>query len=303
MLVEIYFEVDEFVKRNQDFLYRILQEQGLCKRSYPCSLSLSEIMTILIYYHYSHYNCFKHYYKEHVQKQLKRDFPDLVSYNRFVELLPKALYPMCLFLSHRTALAQRTGLYFIDSAPLEVCNPKRAHQHKVFKGWARWGKTSKGWFYGLKYHLVVNQVGELVSFYISSGNLPDTHPRALFWLTNLLEGYLFGDKGYLMKEEKKAFTEHEGRICCITKNKKNSKKPVQLTNEQKNWLRKRAVIESVIDLHKKHLNIEHSRHRAPLNGFTHIFAALAAYTFYPDKPSAYVEEQTNLLPEHNLMAA
>ena len=106
-----------------------------------------------------------------------------------------------------------------------------------------------------------------------------------------------------MKEEKRAFTEHEGRLFCITKNKKNSKNPVQLTNQQKNWLKKRAVIESVIDLHKKHLNIEHSRHRAPLNGFTHIFAALAAYTFYPDKPSTYVQEQTNLLPAHDLMAA
>jgi hypothetical protein len=105
---------------------------------------LSEIMTILGYYHYSHYNCFKHYYKEHVEKQLKKDFPHLVSYNRYVELLPRAIYPMCLFLSSRTSLAQRTGIYFIDSAPLEVSHPKRAHQHKVFRGWAKWGKTSTG---------------------------------------------------------------------------------------------------------------------------------------------------------------
>lgn len=39
---------------------------------------------------------------------------------------------------------------------------------------------------------------------------------------------------------------------------------------------KRGVIKSVVDLHKNHLNIKHSRHRAPLNGFTHIFSALAA---------------------------
>ena len=303
MLVEIYFEIDEFVKANKEFLYQILHKSGQCQRLYPCSLSLSELMTILVYYHYSHYNCFKHYYKDCVQKRLKKDFPHLVSYNRFVELMPRALYPMCLFLSHRTALAQKTGIYFIDSAPLKVCHPKRAHQHKVFKGWASWGKTSTGWFYGLKYHIVVNQKGELVSFYISSANTADNHPRVLFWLTNELQGYLFGDKGYLMNEEKKAFIEHDHQLCCITKNRKNAKKAEELTKEQQSWLKKRGVIESVIDLHKNHLNIEHSRHRAPLNGFTHILAALTAYTFYPEKPKAFVVDQTYLLPEHILMAA
>jgi hypothetical protein len=128
MLVEIYFEIDEFVKKHKEFLYQVLRQEGQCKRLYPCHLSLSEIMTILVYYHYSHYKSFKHYYKEHVQKRLRADFPDLVSYNRFVELLPRALYPMCLFLSSRTVLAQKSGIYFIDSAPLEVCHPKRAHR-------------------------------------------------------------------------------------------------------------------------------------------------------------------------------
>lgn len=303
MLVEVYFEIDEFVKQHKEFLFQILQEQGQCKRLYPCNLSLSEIMTILVYYHYSHYDCFKHYYKEHVQKQLKGDFPDLVSYNRFVELLPRALYPLCLFLSSRMALAEKTGIYFIDSSPLKVCHHKRAHQHKVFKGWAAWGKTSTGWFYGLKYHLVINQKGELVSFYISSGNVADNHPRVLFWLTNKILGYLFADKGYLMNEEKKAFVEHEGDLCCITKNRKNAKKAVNLSKEQQSWLKKRGVIESVVDLQKNHLNIEHSRHRAPLNGFTHILAALTAYTFYKSKPTAYVKDDYYLLPENNLMAA
>lgn len=303
MLVEIYYEIDEFVKKHKKFLYQVLRQEGQCTRLYPCHLSLSEIMTILVYYHYSHYKSFKHYYKEHVQKQLSADFPDLVSYNRFIELLPRGLYPMCLFLSSRTALAQKTGIYFIDSAPLEVCHPKRAHQHKVFRGWAKWGKTSKGWFYGLKYHLVVNQKGELMSFYISSGNIADNYPRVLFWLTNHLEGYLFGDKGYLMKEEKKAFVEHDHQLSCFTKNRKNAKKAAQFSKEQQRWSKKRGLIESVVDLHKNHLNIEHSRHRNPLNGFTHIFSALAAYTFYHNKPTAYVYEEKYLLPEHLNLAA
>jgi hypothetical protein len=118
---------------------------------------------------------------------------------------------------------------------------------------------------------VVNQKGGLVSFDTSSGNLADNHSRVLFWLTDKLLGYLFGDKSYLMNEEKKAFTGHEGRLCCITKNRKNSKKTAELNKEQQSWLKKRGVIEFVIDLHKNHLNIEHSRHRAPLNGlYSHL---------------------------------
>lgn len=255
-------------------------------------------MTILVYYHYSHYNCFKHYYQDHAQKQLKSDLPDLFSYYRFVELIPRALYPMCLFVADKAKQSRKICLYFIDSVPLKVSHNKRAQQHKVFKGWASGGKTSCGWFYGIKYHIVINQYGELISFYISSGNVADINVKVLFWLTNMLSGYPFGDKGYLMNPEKKAFIEHEGRLCCITKSRSNSKNAPTLNFQQYSWLKKRGLIESVIDLQKNHMNIEHSRHRAPLNGFTPIYAALAAYTFYQHKPKAKacVKPLGNLLP-------
>ena len=303
MLVEIYFEIDEYVKQHKDFISQLLRESGQCRRAYPCKLSLSEIMTILVNYHYSHYKCFKRYYTEHVTKELSKDFPDLVSYNRFVELIPRALYPMCLFIAYKIKQSRKTGLYFIDSAPLEVSHPKRAHQHQVFKGWARWGRTSKGWFYGLKYHLIINQYGELMSFYLSSGNVSDANAKVLFRLTDKLKGYLFGDKGYLMNQEKKELIEHEGRLSCITKSRSSSKNAPKLSPEQQAWLKKRGVIESVIDLHKEHMNIEHSRHRSPLNAFTHIYAALAAYTFYPGKPYVYVKNEQHLIPQYFNQAA
>ena len=71
MLVEIYFEIDEFVKQNKKFIYQVLQEEDQCKLLYHYHLSLSEIMAILVFYHYSHNDCFKHYQKEHDKKQLK----------------------------------------------------------------------------------------------------------------------------------------------------------------------------------------------------------------------------------------
>lgn len=47
-------------------------------------LSLSEIMTIIIYFSHSNYRNFKHYYQDHFQIYHLQDFPNLVSYNRFV---------------------------------------------------------------------------------------------------------------------------------------------------------------------------------------------------------------------------
>jgi hypothetical protein len=42
---------------------------------------------------------------------------------------------------------------------------------------ARRGKTSTGWFYGLKLHLPINEQGELLGFAFSSGNVADNNPE------------------------------------------------------------------------------------------------------------------------------
>jgi len=135
MLVEMYIEIDDFCKSNPDILNTWTNKKD--KRVRVPRLTLSEIMTIMIHYHQKSFKHFKGYYKEYVQKELKSDFPDLVSYNRFVELAPRAILPMVLFLNHRCQLSQRTGIYYIDSAPWKVCHPKRAHL--VF-----WTKISLG---------------------------------------------------------------------------------------------------------------------------------------------------------------
>lgn len=294
MLVEIYVEIDDFCKTNQEIIRKSLRESGLIKKAHPCRLSLSEVMTILVHYHQSYYKDFKHYYTEYVQQDLKRDFPDLVSYTRFVELIPRAFLPLCLFLSYRCRLSKRTGIYYIDSAPWAACHPKRAHQHKVMRGFAQWGKTSVGWFFGLKYHLIVNQFGELMNFYISAGNVSDNNAKVLFLLTKDLLGWLFGDKGYLLSQAKKELLEREGALRIFTKCRKNMKKqdmPLAATL----WIRKRGIIESVIDLTKNACDAVHSRHRSPVNAFSNLFAALVAYSFRQRKPSTKIKLEAHLL--------
>lgn len=135
------------------------------------ALSDSEICTIWVCYHYSGYKCFEYYYKNKVLKELGEYFPRVPTYETFLQYIPKgALY---LWLLYTCARSDRTGLYYIDSKRLQVCHLKRQHSNKVFKDLARKGKSSMGWFLGFKLHLVVNQVVQVVTFDLTTGNVAD----------------------------------------------------------------------------------------------------------------------------------
>ena len=300
MLVEMYVEIDDFCKSDP----RILKMWDISRPGPKSKLTLSEVMTILIHYHQKSYKHFKSYYTEYILGHIASDFPDAVSYNRFIELIPRTLLPMCLYLNYRCSLSRQTGIYYIDSAPWSACHVKRVHQHKVMRGFANWGKTSTGWFYGMKYHLVTNHYGELMNFYLSSGNISDANAKVLYFLTKDLKGWLFGDRGYLLNEEKKTFLEKDGLLQIFAKCRKNMKKQ-KISVEHKLWIRKRGIIESVIDITKSDCNATHTRHRSPYNAFTNLFAALVAYCLRTEKPKTSINLEARLLqiPEKYSQAA
>lgn len=277
--------------------------QLIAKALYPCSaykkvhpsqLSLSEVITILVYYHLSPYKNLKAYYTPHVCQDLKPDFPDLVSYDRFVSLIPRTLIPLMLYLAYRCQRSLPTGIYYIDSTPLASCHPKRAHQHRTLKGFAAWGKTSVGWFFGLKVHLLINYLGQLVHVRLSNGSTHDAHPKLLFDLTNDVVGWVFGDKGYLLNIDKQAFVEQEGQVFFVAKPRQGMKAPA-LPLAAKRWAKKRSLIETVIGQTKGVCNLEHSRHRSVCNAFVNVYASLVAYSFYERKLVATVDLSDRLL--------
>jgi len=153
----------------------------------------SEVMTLLIHFHQSHYRTFKAYYTEYVQVHLAKEFPHLVSYPRFVALIPHMIGPLLAYL--QTCYGACTGISFIDSTSLEVCDPKRISQHRVFAVDARRGKSSMGWFFGFKLHLAVNDQGELLACCLTPGNVDDRKPVPS--MVKTLRGKLFGDRGYI----------------------------------------------------------------------------------------------------------
>lgn len=82
-LVALFYLIDEFCKEFEPKWQAGRLASGLRQRNKPCRMSLSEILTIMVYFHYSDYRTFKRYYFDVVRGQLQSDFPDMVSYNRF----------------------------------------------------------------------------------------------------------------------------------------------------------------------------------------------------------------------------
>ena len=173
-LDELFCDVDDFCQLFLPAWHRQLLTDGGRHRQRASRLTLSEIMTLLVYFHQSQYRNFKAYYLLHLCRHQRGEFPNLLSYNRFVALIPTVLMPLWVYLQTRTGA--QTGIAFIDSTALVVCHNRRIHSHKVFKKIARRGKTSMGWFYGFKLHLVVNDRGELLAFRITPGNVDDREP-------------------------------------------------------------------------------------------------------------------------------
>ena len=83
------------------------------------TMSKAEIMVILILFHSSGYRCLKHFYLHHVCVHLRHLFPDVVSYNRFVELEKTVALPLAISIK-KVLLGKCTGISFVDSTPLRV---------------------------------------------------------------------------------------------------------------------------------------------------------------------------------------
>ena len=284
-LLELFCDVDDFCHVFLPVWNRQLLSSGQKQRQRARSLTISEIMTILIAFHQSHYRTFKAYYFEQVLKNWRSEFPGLVSYHRFVEYMPSVLGPLIIYL-RTCCLGQCSGISFIDSTSLDVCLNQRIHSHKVFAGLAQRGKTSTGWFFGFKLHLVVNDQGELLEICITPGAVDDRKPVPR--LARKLFGKLFGDKGYISQELAQSLR-RMFNVQLITKLRANMKNQLMLWTDRL-FLRKRAIIETIIDQLKNISQIEHSRHRSISNFFINVLCGLIAYCRRPSKPSLGLED-------------
>jgi hypothetical protein len=283
-IVEIFCDIDDFCKTPiKDFQQRALPNDGKKRRDRKTTMSESEIVTLLIFFHLSHYRTFKDFYTSCVLEDLSSYFPNAVSYPRFVALMPRVLEPLTAYVLSKAG--SQTNLYYVDSTKLVACHNRRIHAHKVFKGIAQRGHSSVGYFFGFKLHLAINHQGELMSFCLTRGNVDDR--KVVPKLMKGLSGLAAGDKGYIDKKL-------EEKLCnqglkLVTKVKKNMKKKM-LSAFEKFFLYQRSIVETVIEQLKSICHIEHSRHRSPLNFLVNLVGGLAAYCIRPRKPAIKMDK-------------
>ena len=234
-------------------------------------------MTIVIAFQLSHYRDFKTFYNS-LRVSSSDLFPGLVSYQRFNGLMPRLIVPLAGYLKSRFGTC--SGISFVDSTHLAVCGNKRIERNRVFEGFAARGKSTVGWFYGFKLHVVINDCGELLGVQLTPGNVDDRKPVST--ITKALTGKLFGDKGYISQA---LFEELFGRgLQLVTTIRKNMKPRIMLLWD-KLMLRKRSLIETVNDQLKNVCQIDHTRHRIVDGFIVNLLAGLIAYTHQPRKPA------------------
>ena len=270
--------VDDFCKSFEPWYKKQLIAEKQRKRTRSGQLSLSEVLTILLAYHESGMACFKFFYVN-LLRDGRNLFPHLVTYERFVTLIKRAFPALMALL--KSLQGEITEYLFIDSTPMPVCHNMRIHRHRTFKDMAARGRTSTGWFFGFKLHMLFNTKGEIIRLVITPGNVNDRAP-----VLSMLKGIttrLIGDKGYLSQD---LFTQlfNQG-VTLITKVKKNMANRL-MTLQDKIMLRKRSFIETIFSSLKSLNTLIHHRHRSPINAFAHLIAGLISYQIRTDKPNS-----------------
>lgn len=283
-ITEIFYLTDEFCKEFQKSIEGYLI--GNVPKKKPI-MSQSEVISILIIFHGMQHKNMKHFYLNYVQRHLTHLFPNTVSYNRFVELSQQVILPMTMFLKMQ-CLGDCTGIAYVDSTPIRVCKNKRIKRNKVFKDVATVGKSTMGWFFGFKLHLVVNEKGDILNFVITPGNVDDRAPLNDSNFLEKIKGKLYADKGYISsKLTQLLFVDGIQLITGIRDKMKNC----LLELKDKILLRKRSIIETINDELKNICEVEHSRHRSFQNFISNLISGLIAYSFFPKKPAIKFDVQ------------
>jgi hypothetical protein len=285
-LTVLYCNVDDFWKQLRGEWHRHLIETGNGRRGPEPALSVSEMMTIVILFHQSNYRTFKHFYG-YISDHFRSYFPKMITYDRFVYTMKALFIPLFAYLLHRLGVV--TGIAFIDSTSIAVCHNKRIRRNRVFKTLAKRGKTTSGWFYGFKLHLIINDRGEILAFQLTQGNVADV--SMVETLSKGIIGKLFGDKGYISSVIRENLLQRG--LQLFTTIRSNMRQQL-LSLTDRLLLRKRSLIETVNDQLKNISQIEHTRHRSPKNFLINLLAGIAAYTHQPKKPSLNLGQYNNL---------
>jgi Transposase DDE domain len=277
ILLMIYTFVDDFLSGTLLTLHPAIEKPKITNKKPPKkhrNLRLSEIVTLGIFRFYLGHTNWKDFYW-HIQSYHKKDFPNLPSYSNFIEAI-NFTSPLALLMCHAFAkiFRDQTPLEdpkFADSSKLKVCEIKREFSHKVCRKIAAKSKSTMGWFYGFKLHIVSNQLMQILAVTITAGNKDDRKALAQIW--KYIFGLIVADGGYVGKD----FFDQAKKLGkqLLTGVRSNMKK--MMTSRQHELLKLRQSVESIFSVLKLRFHIEITLPRSPLGYFSHYCWCLVAY--------------------------
>lgn len=278
-LLQLFCIVDELVKiilTQTLFLEKSGKTSGR-----PHNLTISEAMTISLYRFLFPWTDFKHYYG-FVKNYHHKEFHNLPHYDNMLaqqkQLLPFFLQFLGVLIAiNRAAFKnKKIRIMFIDGSPLPVCANKRIFDHKVTKQAAKRGKSSMGWFYGFKLHIMIDDGGNLLGVTITPGNV-DERTQVKKLVGNIMNALLIADAGYMKALLQQELFEKNG-IQLVAGVKRTMKK--LMTPGQHSLLRARQLVETVIGSCKHRLGMAFRLHRSIEGYQVHFVLTLIAYTLF-----------------------
>jgi hypothetical protein len=140
-------------------------------------------------------------------------FPQLCSYPQWMARLQALSAPISALLRATPQVPEQSpAFYLVDAKPLPVCHRLRHGRVRLLReDGAYWGKTSKGWFFGFKLHVLRHIDGRMVNVILTPGNWDDRAP-VLALLDGVEGGVTLGDLGYRGKQRAEEWAEEAGML-------------------------------------------------------------------------------------------
>jgi hypothetical protein len=245
------------------------------------NLTIAEAVTISLYRFFFPWTDFKHYYA-FVQNYHAGEFPKLPHYDNMLtfqkQLLPFFLQLLGILIAiNRSAFKNKhIRIMFVDGSPLPVCANKRIFHHKVMKKVAARSKSTMGWFYGMKLHILVDAGGNILGVTITPGNV-DERTQVVKLVGDIMDSLLIADAGYIKEILKEELFEKNG-VQFVTGVKRTMKK--LMSKEQHSLLKARQLVETVIGSVKHRLGMTFRLHRSIEGYQVHFVLTLLAYTLF-----------------------
>jgi len=235
-------------------------------------LSLVMLVSLILFKFFTGHQSWKDYYRYLKSHHHGVNVGQLPTYKNFLRSVHQLVgYALVFLEALRKYCKKGVELQFADSSKLAVCHIKREFTHKVAKGVASKSKSTMGWYYGFKLHLVVDREGLIVGWRITTATVDDRKGLALIWKE--LTGMVVADAGYLGSNWQEAAADLH--LQLLTGVKKIMKK--LMTRWQYFLLKARSIVETTFSVLKSRLGMETSLPRSVMGFFAHYVWCLLGY--------------------------